>query len=148
MKAIPEVADQPLRWTRPALLKREYELRAWDDVVATLRWQKTFGSLALAETADGTWTFKRSGFLPRPIDDRMIRIALHGPANDPAVQRRVGRYRLAFSGSSGNERKPGYRRRLLDARVRKLRSGEFFHLIQDDQSMLSFVIERWRQSED
>jgi hypothetical protein len=63
MMPIPEVVDQSLQWTQPAPLKREYELRAGDKVVATLRWQKAFGSLALAETTAGAWTFKRSGFL-------------------------------------------------------------------------------------
>ena len=71
MKPIRGVAGQPLRWTQPTLLKREYELHAGDEVVATLRWQKTFGSLALAEAADGTWTFKRSGFLRPKITVRV-----------------------------------------------------------------------------
>lgn len=71
MKPIREVADQPLRWTQPALLQREYELRAGDEIVATLRWQKAFGSLAQAETADGTWTFKRSGFLRPKVTVRV-----------------------------------------------------------------------------
>lgn len=71
MKPIRAIANQFLRWTQPALLKREYELRAGDEVVATLRWQKTFGSLALAETANGTWTFKRSGFLRPKV---MVRV--------------------------------------------------------------------------
>jgi hypothetical protein len=31
-------------------------------VVATLAWEKTFGTLATAQTADATWTFKRVGF--------------------------------------------------------------------------------------
>ena len=53
MRPIPEVADQPLRWTQPALLQRQYALCAGDEVVATLRWQQAFGSLALAESAGG-----------------------------------------------------------------------------------------------
>jgi hypothetical protein len=63
MRSIREVAEQTLRWTQPSALAREYELRAGDETLATLRWQKAFGSLALAESADGEWTFKRSGFL-------------------------------------------------------------------------------------
>lgn len=72
MRSIREVAEQPLRWSQPSALKREYELHAGDDVVATLRWQKTFGSLALAETAGGSWTFKRSGFLRPKVTVRML----------------------------------------------------------------------------
>jgi hypothetical protein len=63
MKAIREVAEQALRWTQSSALAREFELRAGEEVVGTLRWQKAFGSLALAEAADGAWTFKRAGFL-------------------------------------------------------------------------------------
>ena len=71
MRPIPEVADQPLRWTQPALLQRQYALCAGDKVVATLRWQKPFGSLALAELAGGVWTFKRSGFLSPKVTVRV-----------------------------------------------------------------------------
>ena len=39
-----------------------FELRAGDDVVATLAWEKAFGTLALAQTAEQAWTFKRMGF--------------------------------------------------------------------------------------
>jgi hypothetical protein len=39
-----------------------YELRAGDEVIATLRWEQAFGTLATAESADGVWTFKREGF--------------------------------------------------------------------------------------
>jgi hypothetical protein len=80
MKVIREVTDRPLQWTQPALLKREYELHAGDEVVATLRWQKTFGSLALAETAEGAWTFKRSGFL-RP----KVTVRVPGSESETAV---------------------------------------------------------------
>lgn len=62
MRLIQEAADQELIWRQPSMMKQEYELRAGDEVLATLRWQKTFGSLALAETAEASWTFKRSGF--------------------------------------------------------------------------------------
>jgi hypothetical protein len=60
MRPISEVADQELLWVQPAARKREHELRAGDDVVATLRFQG--GSLADAEAAEGHWTFKRQGF--------------------------------------------------------------------------------------
>ena len=40
----------------------EYELRADDEVIATLRFRSSFGTFATAESADGCWTFKRIGF--------------------------------------------------------------------------------------
>ena len=60
MRPISEVAGQELLWVQPAVRKREHELRAGDDVVATLRFQR--GSLADAQAAGGHWTFKRQGF--------------------------------------------------------------------------------------
>jgi hypothetical protein len=71
MGSIREVADQPLRWTQPGALKRNCELRAGDEVVETLQWQKAFGSLALADTAAGAWTLKRSGFLRPQVTVRV-----------------------------------------------------------------------------
>jgi len=44
-------------------MRRAYELRADDRVIARLGWVKTFGSLAEAECGELRWTFKRGGFL-------------------------------------------------------------------------------------
>jgi hypothetical protein len=60
VRAISEVAGQELLWIQPAVRQREHELRAGDDVVATLRFQR--GSLADAQASGGHWTFKRQGF--------------------------------------------------------------------------------------
>ena len=60
MRPISEVAGQELLWVQPAVRKREHELHAGDDVVATLHFQR--GSLADAVAAGGHWTFKRQGF--------------------------------------------------------------------------------------
>jgi hypothetical protein len=57
---ISTVADQELLWIQPAARKREHELRAGDDVVATLRFQRR--TLADAESGGEHWTFKRQGF--------------------------------------------------------------------------------------
>jgi hypothetical protein len=51
-----------LRWTQPHALRREFELRAGEDAVATLAFRSTFGSLASARSDEGHWTFKRVGF--------------------------------------------------------------------------------------
>ena len=60
MRPISEYAGQELLWIQPVVRKREHELRAGDDVVATLGFQR--GSLADAQAAGGHWTFKRQGF--------------------------------------------------------------------------------------
>lgn len=78
MRAIREVIDQTLTWIPPQAFKREFELRAGDETLATLRWQTSFGSLATGESADGIFTFKRCGFL-RP------RITVRRPGSDENV---------------------------------------------------------------
>jgi hypothetical protein len=47
---------------QPSAWREAYELRAGDDLVATLRFRSAFGSFATAETAEDCWTFKRVGF--------------------------------------------------------------------------------------
>ena len=60
MRHIAEVNGQELAWTQRSYCQGEYELRAGDDAVATLRWRG--GSLAVAETSDGRWSFERPGY--------------------------------------------------------------------------------------
>jgi hypothetical protein len=60
VRPISELAGEELLWVQPAARRREHELRAGDDVVATLRFQR--GSLADAEAEGHHWTFKRQGF--------------------------------------------------------------------------------------
>lgn len=60
MRRISEVARDELLWLQPVARKREHELRAGDDLVASLRFQR--GSLADAEAEGKHWTFKRQGF--------------------------------------------------------------------------------------
>jgi hypothetical protein len=60
VRPISETAGEELLWIQPAARRREHELRAGDDVVATLRFQR--GSLADAEAEGHHWTFKRQGF--------------------------------------------------------------------------------------
>ena len=62
MKKIAGPTDQELKWEQPSGFKEEYELRAGEELVATLRFRSSFGTLATAESADGCWTFKRVGF--------------------------------------------------------------------------------------
>jgi len=43
-------------------MRREYQLARGEELVGGLRFEKSFGSLATAEVASHTWTFKREGF--------------------------------------------------------------------------------------
>lgn len=62
MKKLTEFQGQPLAWGKPALLRRDYELRAGGVLVGTLCFRGAFGTLAVAECAEAGWTIKRTGF--------------------------------------------------------------------------------------
>jgi hypothetical protein len=62
MQKIAGAIGRDLAWVQPGVWKMEYELRAGDDLVATLRFRSAFGTFATGESADGCWTFKRVGF--------------------------------------------------------------------------------------
>ncbi|MBV9280343.1 MAG: hypothetical protein JOZ41_09715 [Chloroflexi bacterium] len=71
MKRFSEIADRELTWAQPDRKKRVYQARADGEVVASIGWDKGSGSLAVAESADGRWTLKRSGFLRPRITIRV-----------------------------------------------------------------------------
>jgi len=62
VKLIAEAIGRELKWVQPSAWKMEYELRADDELIATLRFRSSWGTFATAESADGCWTFKRIGF--------------------------------------------------------------------------------------
>jgi hypothetical protein len=62
MRKIAELVGQELEWVQPSVFRMQYELRADDELAATLRFRSSFGSFASGESADGCWTFKRMGF--------------------------------------------------------------------------------------
>jgi len=62
MRRISELIGTKLKWVQPSALKMHYELRAGDDLAASLHFRSSFGSFATAESEDGCWTFKRVGF--------------------------------------------------------------------------------------
>lgn len=70
MKKIAEVISQELRWVQPSAWKMQYELRAGEEIIATLRFRSSSGSFATAESGDGCWTFKRVGFWQTRVDIR------------------------------------------------------------------------------
>jgi len=67
---LPIPSGQTLKWLQPNWLKMEYELHAGEEVVATLRFRSSFGTLATAQSADGCWTFKRVGFFQTRVTVR------------------------------------------------------------------------------
>ena len=52
-----------MRWLRTSEAAAEYTLLAGDSAVAVVRWSRHRGARAVAETAEGTFTLGRSGFL-------------------------------------------------------------------------------------
>jgi len=64
---VPLAGGRPLRsalygdlaWRRPGPFRREMQLEAGSEVLATLRWEKLFSFEATAESADGRWTIGR-----------------------------------------------------------------------------------------
>ena len=80
MRSLRKVTAFALEWAQTSVMSPSYELRAEGEVVATLAWEKLFGSLASARTSDGLWTFKRSGFLTP-----MVTVREAGSDKDAAV---------------------------------------------------------------
>ena len=75
-----QALDRELTWAQGGSWGRRHALRAGDDLVATLWRPKPFGSLAVGETLEGRWTFKRSGFLHPKVTVRV-----EGSEQDMAV---------------------------------------------------------------
>jgi len=70
MKRIVDLIGHELEWRQPHASKRQFELVAGDERIATLEFRSMFGSLAIAESADGVWTFKRVGFFQPSVTIR------------------------------------------------------------------------------
>lgn len=62
MKHLTDAGTRHLHWTQTRLFDSEYRLVDGDDVYARMTFRSVFGSFATTETADGTFTFKRTGF--------------------------------------------------------------------------------------
>ena len=60
MKAITEAPAGSLKWAQ--VNAKQHELRSQDDLVATLEFRSLFGTLGTAKSAEGCFTFKRTGF--------------------------------------------------------------------------------------
>ncbi len=95
MKNIREVGIQPLKWQQAGDDKASWELRAGDNVVGTAVWQNPTadGTLVVATSGDGSWSFKRVGvFTPR------VTVRLVGTDKDVAtVTAHLGRSVVDFA---------------------------------------------------
>jgi len=65
-----EAAGQELEWRQPGALHRVYQLTEDGREIATLRFEKSCGSLATGICGEARWTFKRTGFLSPKISVR------------------------------------------------------------------------------
>ncbi len=52
-----------LIWAQPQAMSRHYELSCGESLIGSLDFEKSCGSLAVAEVSPKRWTFKRVGFL-------------------------------------------------------------------------------------
>ncbi len=71
MRTIREIGQQELTWTQPRKSRRDYELRAGEEALATLRWDRQQRQVAAGEAAEGRWTFRRQGFLHQQVEARL-----------------------------------------------------------------------------
>jgi hypothetical protein len=80
MQKMAKLVGKELKWSQPTARKKEFVLNADNLLAATLRYRSSLGSFAVAESGDGSWTFKRVGFFKshvvvRPSDDDLRDIA-------------------------------------------------------------------------
>ncbi len=72
MKKLPYLNQTVLSCLQPKTLSRFFEIRNDGELAASLSFESKFGSRATATAADGTWTFKRIGFLNPHITIRNL----------------------------------------------------------------------------
>ncbi|MFH0988408.1 MAG: hypothetical protein V1799_00135 [bacterium] len=67
MRSISSIIDHTLTWSQPKVFSQSYELRFGDEFVATMTFPKNFSNLAMAHTADGDWSYERTGMFRQKI---------------------------------------------------------------------------------
>jgi len=70
MRSLLQISSSPLIWKQPRLTEPFFELKYSEEVLATLRFNNSFGSLATGTAAEGEWSFKRLGFMKTYITIR------------------------------------------------------------------------------
>jgi len=68
--SLDEAVARALEWRQPGALHRFYQLTQDGREIATLRFEKSYGSLATGVCGQARWTFKRTGFLSPKISVR------------------------------------------------------------------------------
>lgn len=63
MRSLLSVTSAPLIWHQPKLMEPAFDLKYSEEVLASLKFKNSFGSLAIGKVAEGEWSFKRQGFL-------------------------------------------------------------------------------------
>lgn len=83
MKSLTDLQETTLLWQQTKTMQRSFVLTQGQDIYATLDFNSPFGTLAVAESAEGIWTYKRMGaFRPRisiRIKDIEQDIAIYTP---------------------------------------------------------------------
>jgi hypothetical protein len=132
VKPTSAATGRPLRWNSLRWFKRDFELRAGDDSVGTLSFRSMWSYLATATSADGTWTFQRTGFW-RPE----IRVRVSGSDADIAVFR----YKMWENGGC-LEFRDGRKFRITDKHW-----GTRFEIRSDrDEVLMSLRASSWTES--
>ncbi len=80
-----------LEWRQPTALKRSFELRGGESLLAELVFLKALGTLAEARVGPLRWTFKRSGFLNPLVT-----------ARQPGSETDVASFRAKWTARSGS----------------------------------------------
>jgi len=70
MRSIIGISASPIVWKQPKMMEPAFELKYSEEVLGTLRFKNSFGSLAEGVMAEGKWTFKRQGFLKTQVTIR------------------------------------------------------------------------------
>lgn len=73
MKPLRECFGMEWIWTRPKRLLRRFELRAGEDLVASLETTSWLGVRMTGETARGMWSLRHEGFIPGRVTVRSER---------------------------------------------------------------------------
>jgi hypothetical protein len=80
VRKIDDLIGNELKWVQPTAFKPQYELRASGELAAVLRVSGLFRDQAVAESADGCWTFERVGFWRNKV-----RVRACGTQSDAAL---------------------------------------------------------------
>jgi hypothetical protein len=126
MESIFNYLDAPLYWAQPKAFERRFVLRTGEHELAWLEFRSAFGSLALAEAAQGRWSFKRVGFLnPR------VTVRLPDSEDDLAI------YTPRWTGGGGGLEFPGGRAYVWQAANFWASQFCWRHMLGDDLVLFS-----------